>query len=366
MIPAHWRLPLVSPFPTVAQTQVLTTIFAPDAEARKAFNAWRAAVDLHGPFDSEVFRLLPLLYLRLRELEIEDSLMPRLKGTYRHALVRNIWLLHETGPPVAALERAGIPTLMLKGAPLALLSYSRRGARPMADLDVAVPKGRLAEAVRVLESAGWTSNRLNRGAISIFHAAPFRNARGGEFDLHWHILPETSGKTIEAYFWETARPFDLDGIATLMLDPALALVHALVHGLRSNPVPPVRWVADTLTLIRGSDDLDWSLLVEFARAAHVTQRVGLGLTLLAQRFDAPVPVDALQQLAASRPTLMERLETTAVLFETRGLVGNAIAKPVNLITDYMRQADEPGLRRLSGFFQYVRRRVAVNSVLEHR
>jgi hypothetical protein len=51
----------------------------------------------------------------------------------------------------------------------------------------------------------------------------------------------------------------------------------------------------------------------------------------------------------------------AVLFETQGLAGNVIAKPMNLLTDYMRHTDEPGLRRVSGFFRYVRRRLAVNS-----
>ena len=363
MIPAHWRYPFASPFPNVAQTQVLTAIFAPDAEARSAFNAWRVALDLQGPFDSEVVRLLPLLYLRLCELGIEDDLMPRLKGVYRHAWVRNIELLHETSTAVAALERAGVPTLMLKGAPLALRSYSRPAARPMADLDVAVPKQRLAEAIRVLEAAGWTSPRINLGALSVSHAAVFRNARGDEFDLHWHILTETSGKPVETRFWETARPFDLDGVPTRMLDPALALVHVLVHGLRTNPVPPVRWVADALTLIRRSVDLNWDLLVAFARAAQVTQRMRLGLVFVTRRFEAPIPAETLKALAVSRPSLIERAETAAVLFETRGLAGNAITKPIILLTDYIRQADECGLRRVPGFVQYVHRRLAISSVL---
>jgi hypothetical protein len=364
MIPAHWRVPLLSPFPTVAQTQVLKIIFDPDVQAREVFSAWRAELDPQAPFDPEVLRLLPLLYLRLSELGIEDDLMPRLKGVYRHSFARNIWLMRETGPPVAALERAGIPTLMLKGAPLALQSYSKPGARPMADLDVAVPKERLTEAVRVLAQAGWTSPRLNRGAISISHAAPFRNARGGEFDLHWHFLPETSGKRIETLFWQTARPFDLDGIATRMLDPAMALVHALVHGVRSNPVPPVRWVADALTLIRRSQNLDWHTVVEFGRAGQLTQRLQLGLGFLALCFGAKIPWATLHELASSHRRLLERTETAAVLHQTRGLMGNAAVKPIIVLTDYIRQANETGMRRLPGFIRYIRSRFAVNAGLD--
>src|SRR5271170_4657022 len=175
MIPAHWRRPFASPFPNVAQTQVLTAIFAPAAEARSAFSGWRAGLDLRDHFDTEVFRLLPLLYLRLFELGIEDDLIPRLKGVYRHAWVRNAQLFYDTGKALAALGEAGIPTLVLKGAPLALVSYSKPAARPMGDLDVAVPKECRAEAVRVLRAEGWTSPRTNLGARSVYHATSFHN-----------------------------------------------------------------------------------------------------------------------------------------------------------------------------------------------
>ena len=128
-------------------------------------------------------------------------------------------------------------------------------------------------------------------------------------------------------------------------------------------MPPVRWVADALTLIRRTPDLDWDSLVEFARAARVTQRTHLGLAFVKQHFDAPIPPETLKALTASRPSLVERAETAAVLFETRGLAGNAISKPVILLTDYLRQADESGLRRVPGFVRYVRRRLGLSSSL---
>ena len=195
------------------------------------------------------------------------------------------------------------------------------------------------------------------------HATPFHNGRGTEFDLHWHILTETSGKPVEARFWETARPFDFNGVPARMIDPALALVHVLVHGLRTNPVPPVRWVADALTLIRRSPGLDWDLLVEFARTAQVTQRTRLGLVFVTSRLRCADTVGDAEDSGRPRPSLVERAETAAVLFETRGLAGNAISKPVILLTDYIRQADECGLRRVRGFVQYVHRRLLLNSGL---
>jgi hypothetical protein len=335
---------------------VLNAIFAPEEVARAAFSAWRSGLNLEGHFDSEVFRLLPSLYLRVCDLGIEDDLMPRLKGLYRHAWVRNTQLFHDTGNALAALAQSGIPTLVLKGAALALGSYSRPAARPMGDLDVAVPKDRRDEAIRVLQAEGWTSRHINLDPRSV-HAMPFHNARGNEFDLHWHILKETSGKPSEACFWETSRPFNFNGVQARMVDPALSLVHVLLHGLRANPEPPVRWVADTLTLIRSTPDLNWDLLVEFARATRVTQRAHLGLAFVKQGFDVPIPPKVLEALAASRPSLVERAETAAALFETNGLAGNAISMPVILITDYLRHTDQSGLRHIHGFLQYVYRRI---------
>ncbi len=363
MVPAHWRRPFVGPFPNERQAWVLTAIFAPDAEALSAFAAWRKTLDLQGPFDHEVYRLLPLLYLRLCKLKIEDDLMLRLRGVYHHAWVQNLCLLHETAPAIAALERAGVPTLMLKGAALAFSVNAPTAARPMADLDVAIPKDRITDATSVLEAAGWSSRALNLGARSILHAAAFRNTRGGEFDLHWHVLMETSRTPVDDCFWKTAKPFILNGVATRTLDPALALLHTLVHGLRANPVPPVRWVADANTIIRQVKDLDWNLLLTMARIGQVTQRVRLGLVYLAQSFGATVPVEILEALNASTPRLFERVETAAVLSETRGLTGNVLTKPLILLSDYFRQSEEKGLRQIPDFVQYIRRRLTMTSRL---
>ena len=355
MIPAHWRRPFARPMPNAIQMQVLVAIFAQEAEARRAFADWRKALDLKDHFDPLVFSLLPLLYLRLCDLGIKDDLMPRLKGVCRHVWARNSYLLHQTAPAVAVLERAGMPTLMLKGAPLSLTVYSTPAARPMEDIDVFVPEERLAEAVRLLHAAGWTSDKI----MSFAHATAFRNGAGGEFDLHWHIMTETVKNPVEARFWETGKPFDLNGVATRMLDPALSLLHVLVHGLRSNPVPPIRWIPDALTLIRHYDDLDWNLLVVTARDISVTQRVHLGLSYLHKHFAAAIPVETLKILSTSRRGLIERAETAALLCETRGLIGNAVTKPVILLADYYRQAGKHGLRHVPEFLGYARRRLTL-------
>lgn len=355
MIPVHWHRPFARPLPNKTQTQVLTAIFAPDDEARTSFTEWRSTLDLEGPFDPLVFALLPLLYLRLSELNIEDSLMPRLKGVCRHVWARNSNLLHKTVPAVAILERAGIPTLILKGAPLALTIYAALEARPMEDLDVVVPTNRLADAIRALEAAGWKSDKI----MSYAHATMFRHASGGEFDLHWHIMMETVKNTVEDQFWQTAVPLDLAGVSTQMLHPAFSLVHILVHGLRSNPVPPIRWIPDALILIKRCPDLDWNSLVATSRAARVTQRVHIGLRYLATHFNAAVPANVLDALASSRPGFIERAETAAVLRETRGLAGNAVTKPVILLADYVRQAEERGLRCVPELFGYIRRRLTL-------
>ena len=127
------------PWSAQPQSLLVTAAIGRDEEVEPAFRAWRALVDIEGPLDGGTYRLLPLVYERMRSLSIADPLLGRLKGVYRRAWVETHTLFHATAPAVARLELAGVHTLLLKGAPLAITYYRSHGARPMHDLDVVVP-----------------------------------------------------------------------------------------------------------------------------------------------------------------------------------------------------------------------------------
>src|ERR1700722_4215811 len=121
-------------WPTPEQALILAASVGPEATAADAFRAWSRGVDLNADFGREIFRLLPLVYDRMRRLGLDDPLMGRLKGVYRFAWYRTHALLHRTTPVVAALQDAGFDTLMLKGVPLLFTYYQNHALRPMSDI----------------------------------------------------------------------------------------------------------------------------------------------------------------------------------------------------------------------------------------
>jgi Uncharacterised nucleotidyltransferase len=78
----------------------------------------------------------------------------KLKGIYRLAWYRNETAQVRLLSILRALHRAGIPTMVLKGAALIASYYPRPGLRPMSDIDVAVHGRDVAAAVSCLESLG--------------------------------------------------------------------------------------------------------------------------------------------------------------------------------------------------------------------
>ena len=311
---ARLRRPLGTAWPNAGQALVLQAIFGPDRDALAAFGTWRDGVDLEGDIDGGVFRLLPLLYLRLAAMGVDDPLMRRLKGVYRRAWSDTHALFHATAPALEALHAAGIETLLLKGAPMVLLHYRQHGARPMADLDIAVRHRDLDAALHALAAAGWIPHGpISEAERRFRHARTFRGPAGQEMDLHWHMLFESGSDAADAPFWANRVPLVFQGIPTTALAPSLELVHILAHGLRPNRESPIRWVADALTLLRAPDaTIDWAQVTGAAAELGLSRRIAAGLRYLRDLHGQGVPEAALRGLDSAPLGLAERLELAVV------------------------------------------------------
>ena len=303
------------PWPTGLQALIVKAAIGPDDQVEAAFRAWRDQIDIDDHVDGGTFRLLPLVYERLRSLDIADPLMGRLKGVYRRAWVETHGLFADVAPTVARLEAAGVNTLLLKGVPLALSYYRSHATRPMFDLDVLVPNSQRDLAIQILGEGGWRQGAMVRVIeVADQHGLDFRNAADRELDLHWHCLREAPSDAADAWFWASTRPLDFSGVATRQLNPTAMLLHIVLHGVRSNVEPPIRWIVDAATVIRSSPgEIDWDALVGFARSQKLCHRLFLGLDYLSREYGVPVPSDALRRLKASGVSLVERLENVIYL-----------------------------------------------------
>ena len=301
-------------WPTPEQARLLDAALGPDAMVIEKFTAWRETTDIDAQFDWGTFRLLPLAYDRLRALDANDPLMPRMKGVYRMAWVETQALFAEVAPVVAALETAGVETLMLKGAPLALGVYRTPAARPMRDIDLAVRYADADRAMAAIGALGWIVERpLSRDERRYIHSITLTSPAGREIDLHWRCLYEANNDRADAWCWDNAQPFDFCGVATRQPAPEAMVLHLILHGLKANPEPPIRWIADVMAVLRAEPAFDWAALLAFAEQERVTNRLGLGLDYVATHHDAPVPVEVLAALKARAPSLAERLENSSVL-----------------------------------------------------
>lgn len=308
-----------SPWPGEAQTLLLQAVVGPPDGVRDAFERWKALTDIEAPVDGGTYRLLPLLYTRLTALGFDDPLLGRLKGVYRRGWYANNLLFHRVAPAVAALEAAGIRTMVMKGVPIALGCYASHAARPMADLDVVVRSADMAAAQRILTELGWRAGSTHpEHEAPDQHAQDFHGPEGAEIDLHRHCLREAPSDAVDDWFWSDAQPLTFAGVTSVQPGPTQMLTHTVLHGLRSNLEPPIRWISDAAAILeRHGGSIDWDGLVVFARAHHLCHRMALGLRHLVETFGQPVPERVIDQLEAAGVSLIERVENIVYLGPAR-------------------------------------------------
>jgi hypothetical protein len=290
-------------FATGAHVQLVRAAVLDGDAGREAWTRWRAGADLDR-LDRASERLLPQLALNLQALGVDDPALPLLRETYERHEQANRRLFERAGEAIAALEAAGVPTLVLKGAALAVLHYDGVGARPMTDVDVLVPRERARAAIAVLKRCGFTTTMPTERVLGLAHAAPLADAVGRSLDLHWYSLPQPSR---DDALWSAAVPLTLGGASTRALAPADQLFHVCAHGATWDPLPPIRWLVDAAQVLRTDGAaLDWSRVVERAQAAWLT--VGLAATLshLRSAIDAPVPDAVLAALHATPTSVIGR------------------------------------------------------------
>ena len=125
-----------SPLPNATQLRLLRLVLSPVLDSDE-LAAWTEGVDLQ-TLDAGSVRLLPSLYLRLKEAGIDHPWLAGMRGWYRRTLYRNRLIVHRGLDLTEKLESRGVPALLLKGSPLIALYYKDPGARPMGDFDLMV------------------------------------------------------------------------------------------------------------------------------------------------------------------------------------------------------------------------------------
>jgi hypothetical protein len=297
-------------WPNELQVLLLKAALFEGEAAGEAYCEWRGRGGLEA-LDAGSYRLLPLVGHNLARYGFEHQDMGMLRGLRRKTWSENRLMFASLAPTVDMIQKAGIPVVLLKGVPLAVRYYSNPGLRPMRDLDVLVPEERAWDAKELLEAAGWSLYcephlRFGPRDLGFRQALGFTSA-GRELDLHWHALYQATFPGADVPFLEAAESLEFEMLTVRALCPSDELLHALVHGSAWNEIPPVRWVADAMTIMRTAP-IDWDRLVRLTRNLHVTLPVRAASEYLVRVFQAPIPEHTRNSLAALRADLAERVE----------------------------------------------------------
>jgi hypothetical protein len=289
-----------------------------DERADRAWEAWRAAP---GELTPEERQLAPTLYRALARRGVQDAALDTLVASSRRA-----WLVYQSNRAVARavltrLRERRIETLVLKGTALIPTYYRDPAARRSGDVDLLVSEERLSDAWDLLAADGWRPVANDRRYFNarFSHAVQLVDGRGRSLDLHCHVLATNCERGADAPFWSAAVPFMVDGAETRTLCATDHLLHVCVHGQLRSYVPAVRWYADAMVILRTAvREIDWTRVVELARARRVTLQAAAAFDDLVRLLDAPVPAAARRELRVTPVGVLDRMVFDTGTADLRG------------------------------------------------
>jgi hypothetical protein len=170
----------------------------------------------------------------------------------------------ELGPVTAALASAlGTDPVVIKGPALAERVYPDRRLRPYGDLDLMVPRERLADAAAALVEEGYDAlEEFRPGYAERFgHDVHVRRGTGAaavDVELHWRIGDDRVGEPLDhARLLAGAEKLDIGG--THVLAPCVSdqLLLAAVH-LLSDRAKRLCWVNDLRLLAEAATAQEWT------------------------------------------------------------------------------------------------------------
>ncbi|MDS3861151.1 nucleotidyltransferase family protein [Thermosynechococcaceae cyanobacterium BACA0444] len=277
---------------TPEQILLLRASLWPGERAIHAWQAWIQQVDFEN-LDAGSNRLLPLLYRNLSQLGVEHPTIEKLKGIYRHTWSMNQLRVQRLRKVLEKFQEANIPTVLLKGMSLCIADYQDWGVRPMADMDVLVPPELTEKAMMILMQNGWKSTHYNSDKahehISLRHASGLRDQDGWSLDLHWRVFQNSFTLCDQKVFWDDSQLVKFMGLKTRILKPIDRFLHVCVHGSCWSPEPPIRWIADALTIYNKQDFFNWLELVKRTNLFSLNLPLLTTLNYLNDNLELSVP-----------------------------------------------------------------------------
>lgn len=270
-----------------------------EARALEMGLSWLAAQDLDGVSFSEHRLLAALAERHGRHLSSSPS-WPRLVGLQRHLWTRSRLSLRDATGALAAIARADLRFMVIKGASRIALDPGAQRGRVAHDIDILVQREDMRAAITVLLDEGWQAVS-GAGRLRLEHesgrlrALNFLKGEFGDIDLHAlayhaHQLHDEN----EAKLWAQAIPVTFAGVGAWAPSAADRIALAVAHGAL-DAHRHSDWLVDIAAWLR-LGRIDWTDLLDTLARRNILIPAASALSYLAQEADCPVPPEALARL----------------------------------------------------------------------
>ena len=251
----------------------------------------------------------PCLHRALQEGAMLDALPEAAQATLveerRLTALANLRHYGELKRIASALRARGIDLIPLKGLHLAERVYRDIGLRPMSDLDVLVPRARVAETVGVLRGMdyGFDAELGSAAGAMLGEKCNLGLAHRRDdvwLEVHWSLdEPPDAYADVVAAIWESATAGNLADTEVKLMRPEFLLLHVCAHLACNHGFAfSLRALCDIREILRRFPALDWQLLTAYGDRPGWRRGVAAALRLACDHLDAPAPREALAALGA--------------------------------------------------------------------
>lgn len=302
--------------------------------------------------------LLPLLQKHLSNGA--TGLVPDLVSSHvlsalkREAVANSQSMLHLVSKQLRVYElfqQRGIPVALFKGALLAQMAYGEMSLRQAGDIDLLINVRDFASARALLESLGYEmSPRLTSAQLGshLSNNCEIQFMRDDWFtvvDLHWDLAPRSFVFELKAdEVMSRLQTVSLASTTVQTFGAEDLLLYQAMHGAK-HLWRRLEWISSLAESIRATPDVDWATLISRAANAHATRMLALGLRLVEQFSDVPVPIIA----SIDKDASMQRMAAgiRAKIFDTFGYADSTETNLYNLrIMDRKRDVLVSALRSI--------------------
>ena len=289
--------------------------------------------------------LLPLLHKHIPTDLVPPQILSRLR---RESVANSQNVLHLTGKQLRVyklFKENNVAVALFKGPLLAQMAYGEMSLRQAGDIDLLINRRDFIQARLLLESLGYemtprltpaqlTSHLNNHCEIQFM-----RDEWLTVVDLHWDLAPRSFVFGVKPEdVMSRLQSVSLAGATVETFGAEDLVLYQAMHGAK-HLWRRLEWITCLAESLRATTTIKWDVLVDRAARAHATRILALGLRLVQEFSDVPVPSEVLASVDEDKTMQRMATQIRAQLFTTFGPAESTETNLYNLrIMDRKRDA----------------------------